>query len=505
MTQNLEILGGNFFVERRKFKLKNFIKILVLYIAFSTGSNAQVTEEWVQRFTSDSVKIETVNDMFVDAAGNVYVTGENALYSGGANELLTIKYAADGMQLWANRFQYIQNFSIGGYDIVTDNSGNVYVTGDYYQPSPNGNNIFLVKYSPGGSLAGQTFYHAGSEQGRKIGLDNNGKIIIGGYTYFQDTVQFVALKFEQNLDLVWATRWSNPSGFNSSDKVNDMAIDGAGNVILAGTSNFDYATVKLNSAGVVQWAKLYNSGDEQSRGIVTDNAGSVYVTGESGTIGLPNTYDFCTIKYSANGNEEWVRKFSDGDGENAYDIAIDNSSDLYITGVSYSSSNIQTVKYNSSGVMQWEAEYNGTGNSIDKGVAIAVDAAGNAFVSGNSIGSGTGYDIAIIKYQSSSIGIQNISSEIPDKFSLSQNFPNPFNPTTKIRFSIGGFGSNSSQNVTLAVFDANGKEVEMLFSGRLAQGTYEASFNGSKFSSGVYFYRLQTEGATETRKMVMTK
>lgn len=98
------------------------------------------------------------------------------------------------------------------------------------------------------------------------------------------------------------------------------------------------------------------------------------------------------------------------------------------------------------------------------------------------------------------IGISTISSEIPDNFSLSQNYPNPFNPTTNIKFAIPKSGF-----VKLTVFDMLGREVETLVNENLNAGTYNADWNASKFSSGVYFYMIETEGFTETKKMILTK
>jgi len=98
------------------------------------------------------------------------------------------------------------------------------------------------------------------------------------------------------------------------------------------------------------------------------------------------------------------------------------------------------------------------------------------------------------------IGIRNISIEAPSKYCLYQNYPNPFNPETRIRYSI-----KMSAPVTLIVYDALGREVQSLVNEKQAPGTYEAVFDASRISSGVYFYRLTTEGYSETRKMVVIK
>lgn len=98
------------------------------------------------------------------------------------------------------------------------------------------------------------------------------------------------------------------------------------------------------------------------------------------------------------------------------------------------------------------------------------------------------------------IGIQQISTEIPNNYSLSQNFPNPFNPATNIKFQIP-----KSSSVKLIVYDIVGREVATLVSERLRAGAYQADWNASNYPSGVYFYKLITDEYSETKKMVLIK
>lgn len=98
------------------------------------------------------------------------------------------------------------------------------------------------------------------------------------------------------------------------------------------------------------------------------------------------------------------------------------------------------------------------------------------------------------------IGIKNISTEIPTVFSLLQNYPNPFNPNTKIRYNVA-----SAKFVKLIVYDILGKEIATLVNEKLQPGTYEVTWDGSQYPSGVYFYKLETEKFSDTKKMVLLK
>ncbi|MCC6866802.1 MAG: T9SS type A sorting domain-containing protein [Ignavibacteria bacterium] len=98
------------------------------------------------------------------------------------------------------------------------------------------------------------------------------------------------------------------------------------------------------------------------------------------------------------------------------------------------------------------------------------------------------------------LGINNVSTEIPKAFSLSQNYPNPFNPVTNIKFSV-----SKNSFVKLTIFDINGREVETIVNQNMHAGTYNADWNASGFSSGVYFYKLITDDFVETKKMILIK
>ena len=98
------------------------------------------------------------------------------------------------------------------------------------------------------------------------------------------------------------------------------------------------------------------------------------------------------------------------------------------------------------------------------------------------------------------LSVVNYNSEIPDSYSLLQNYPNPFNPATKIKFALPTSGFTS-----LKVYDISGKEISNLLNSNIQAGTYEVLFDASNFSSGAYFYKLESNGYIETKKMFLIK
>ncbi|MCI0449605.1 MAG: FG-GAP-like repeat-containing protein [Chlorobi bacterium] len=98
------------------------------------------------------------------------------------------------------------------------------------------------------------------------------------------------------------------------------------------------------------------------------------------------------------------------------------------------------------------------------------------------------------------ISVQQTSSEVPSKYSLYQNYPNPFNPSTTINYDLV-----KNSHVKLKVYDISGSEISVLVDELQSYGTYSVKYNASNLASGVYFYKLQTEGFTDTKKMILVK
>lgn len=98
------------------------------------------------------------------------------------------------------------------------------------------------------------------------------------------------------------------------------------------------------------------------------------------------------------------------------------------------------------------------------------------------------------------VGIEPIAAGVPGKFSLYQNYPNPFNPVTKIKFDIA-----RNSNVKLIIYDVTGREVLKITDAYMTAGSYSYQWNASAFSSGIYFYKLETESYSDVKKMILVK
>jgi hypothetical protein len=172
----------------------------------------------------------------------------------------------------------------------------------------------------------------------------------------------------------------------------------------------------VNAQVTEEWVARYNVADfaDWANAITVGPSGNIYVTGHS-YIGYDS--DYATIAYDPNGNELWVARYdgpagpcSDSYGDYPYDIVVDSSENIYVTGKSRSTGcpydygeglDIATIAYDSSGNQLWLTKYNGPGNGRDAASAMAIMSNGNIIVTGESRGIGTETDFVTIAYDSS--------------------------------------------------------------------------------------------------------
>lgn len=543
--------------------LKLIMKFSVVLIILNTLIISQVSQQWVERYNGSGNGSDYANDMIIDLAGNIIVTG--ASFAGSSLNYMTIKYNSAGVQQWTRTYDGLNGEDVAEA-VAIDFLGNVYITGRV-SVSGAGFNYYTQKMNSSGTVQWGTFYNGpgnGDDKPHTIAVDASGNVYVGGESAGNNTgPDYCLVKYNSSGVQQWVYRYNGTA--NSEDVIVDMKIDNAGNnIYLTGYANYgspdyaDYTTIRINSTGSVQWVKRYNhsSTDDKATSLTIDGSGNVYVTGwvpgvlawesygtvkynssgtqlwvavyegpgqridvasdieldPSGNVfvtgksqGVNLLYDFATVKYNSSGVQQWANRWTgSGANQNSYasSLKIDGAGNVYAggySGASIFSFDYAVVRYNNAGSQQWWIKYNGTGNANDLGTAIALDGSANVYITGSSIGSSNNADFATLKY-AQTVGVQQISSEVPDSYNLYQNYPNPFNPSTTIKFQVPVSG-----NVKLTIFNALGKEVEKLNDGYLNAGLFSAVFNAQNLNSGVYFYKLESENYVETKKMMLIK
>jgi hypothetical protein len=258
----------------------------------------------------------------------------------------------------------------------------------------------------------------GSDIAHAITVDNQGNAYVtGGSEGISTDLDFATLKYATDSSLLWVARYNGPA--NSVDVALAILLDGQGSVYVAGDSyggsgfDYDYAIVKYNSSGQLLWVRRYNgtgSREDRFSALAVDRQGNAYLTGSSFDSGVD--WDFVTVKYDANGNQVWIRRYNRLGNSNDYAraIAVDGYGNVYVTGASTGSGtgyDYATVKYDANGNQVWIRRYNGLDNRDDNAHAIAVDSHGNVYVVGAADGGCTmvkydshGNELWIVRHQS---------------------------------------------------------------------------------------------------------
>ncbi|MEK7263943.1 MAG: T9SS type A sorting domain-containing protein, partial [Bacteroidota bacterium] len=367
-----------------------------------------------------------------------------------------------------------------------------------------------------------------------------------------------AVKFDSSGNVLWA----QSAGGNQTDYGFGNCIDNDGNIYVTGdfrsttitfgntilTNNgswWDLFVVKYDANGNVLWAK--SAGGTQSEGghkVALAENGNIIVAGKlsSSSVVIGDTVlssrgssDILLVKYDTNGNVLWARNEGGNSHEQIADVK--ETSGKYILMGSFFSPTISfdnIVLSNAGGYDMFITTFDTYGNfqnAISVGGALRdegggiTDAIGMVYISGSfqsptihfgsmtithsdTLNPNPYTDLFLAKHSPFTEVKEDDNSQFD--FSLAQNYPNPFNPQTAISFSLLAVG-----NVTLKVYDVLGREVATLLNNETMQaGRHEIQFDGSKFPSGVYFYRLSVDGIDEmhtgensvvVRKMLLMK
>ncbi len=508
-------------------------------------SHAQVSVEWAVTYSGPAPEsADAAYAIVVDQVGNVYVTGGSGVILT-ESDYATIKYNQNGDSLWVRRYNDSTQVFAGGVDIALDRWGNVYVTGV----------PFTIKYDSSGN---QLWVTNNDVYNIRIALDDTGHIYVAG----TKLREIYTTKLDTNGTILWQARFPqlDPGG----NEAYDMVLDPRGNVIVVGEmyvpggNHYDYITLKYSPQGDTLWTRSYNGAGGPSvpldipYAVAVDALGNIYVTGMSRGMGTGT--DYLTIKYSADGDQRWTARYNgpNNAGDAGYDIAVDREGNVYVTGIT-DGYNYTTLKYDSTGVLLWSATYPGSGPTFNvifpkltidslgyvyatvRGAdgqwnadfamvkydpdgntvwvatyprpgdyevpnAIALDGNSNVYLAGW-VGLGSlDADYLTVKFSQEPVSVNDNGSASPQAFKLYQNYPNPFNSTTTIPFSIP-----TSTHVRLQIFNILGQEVATLVNERLPAGDYRIKWDAQKVPSGIYWYRLQTDAYTESKKLLLLK
>lgn len=429
--------------------------------------------------------------------GGYIAAGATLSYGAGFYDCFIIKLDVYGMLQWSK--------TIGGHmfeeavSIIETSDGGYAVAGSTTSSGAGTYDMFVFKLNGIGSLQWCiSIGSGGPDAGKSIVQTSDGGYVIGG-TYLD---HYCIIKLNPNGIIQWS-KISSGGGFNTSlILTSDGGFAMTGYSSNYGAGNADIYVIKLDSAGTLQWSKAFGGpAVDQGASIIQTTDGGYAVSGLTNSFGAAN-YNACLVKIDIGGMLQWCKTMGGNGAEYGWALTGTSDGGYAITG--------ETVSFGPSNDIYF-AKLDVNGNTCGYSVAPVVMESAGGDVTTISLTTGTpnvtvlspnpftatGGNATSICF----LGNPNISNEMPLSFELFQNFPNPFNPSTQIGFSIP---KNNSQ-VKLTVFDASGKEISTLVNSKFNAGNYKVDFSGNNISSGIYFYKLDADEFTEVKKMVFLK
>jgi hypothetical protein len=402
--------------------------------------------DWVRPYTGFAA-YDYAHAIVADSLGNSFVTGESAGVYPAEDDILTIKYDRDGKVVWTARYDGPASDYDIGWDIALDGAGNVYVAGKSTGIGT-GDDFTVVKYAPNGTFLWDYRYTtSGSishDRATQLTVDAAGNAYVSG-TFFESSTGYdaVLVKLNPSGGRDWIHRLDSgangdrgvkaliaPDGnirflaeygsdlylgnltplgtvvweVNSSLGGSDIDLDGQSNAYVTGSflgSFFDWSTLKVNPAGVIEWSDIYDgpgSDFDVPEAISVSPGGEVYVTGLA--TGLTSMRDFAIIKYSTAGVREWVSLFNGqgNDNDKGVDVSWHPAGGCVATGMADSGwSNLDdviTIKVDGNGAREWIESWDdgyGLNNEVE---ALVLDSDNNVVITGRDP-----YNYFTIKYR----------------------------------------------------------------------------------------------------------
>jgi len=437
-------------------------------------------------------------DLGIDQDNNIYITG----YKNGVttySDIFTLKYDSTGTLLWETTYQglpWSENSRPAG--LALDNYGNVYICGNTRYSTENSglSQGVLIKYSPEGCQDWVSYYEPVNDnwfETRAVTVNDSGEIIVTG----GDGIKFgsgcallstVTMKFNSDGALLWDYIFSEYP--NGSSQGSYITVDADNNIYSIGDAwspvGHQIITLKYNNLGELLWDAHYTPEGipilpKNPAGVAVDNENNVIVASKSDMEGMTDL-----VKYNQFGELLWEIDTIAMNG-----IGVDENNNIYLTGRLLG--DYATIMYNPNGIEEWTVLYNGADELGDESKNIIIDNSGNIYISGVSYMHDNMYNCTTVKYSQISYSPEDqISTQI---YSLS-NYPNPFNPTTEISFSLA---SSSTENTVIEIYNVKGQRVKTIsvslsgIEGRQTQtviwdGTDQ---NNNPVASGVYFLNLK--------------
>lgn len=329
---------------------------------------------------------------------------------------------------------------------------------------------------------------------------NTGDYFISGRYRSSIDIPYLA-KYDSNLNLIFDSLYTSnrfSGGFSNMIFSDDYNLILVGNHFLVNGGPLNLFLAKINQNGNILWENTFTDYQNLISRTIAKTNGNNYIIGG---------YSFLA-KFNSNGFNLWYQNIDSSYYNEIWDIKSTYDNNFIMAGWFYDgiSAFARIRKIDTNGVTIWVKSH-GFENQNNEGWEInQTTDTGFVIVGRTDIQEEDPYILKIDKNGSlNPIGINSISSQIPKNYQLYQNFPNPFNPKTTIKFDIP-----VNSYTILTIFDILGRRIKTLIDNNLKPSEYTIDLTSEEFSSGIYFYTLTATNNKNinyksTRKFIIIK
>lgn len=455
-------------------------------------NNANGNLIWDKLWTTSGSSEDVTRRIAIDDSNNVYITGYTFRTTN--RDQLTLKYTPSGNVAWATAYNNTTyNNAEEGHDIIVRGRW-IYTAG--YVTGPTVKDFLLLKYDRynGAEMWGRSYFgpSAGDDGAFRVLTDAVQNVYVGGNSYGgSSNIDWALVKFVQTKpaapSIIAPT--NNATGVSLTPTIDWSDVSGADSYQLQVSTNSGFTNIIVNLEALAASQYTVPSGVLSSN---TQYFWRVTALNEFGYSVIGGPWSFTTVPLppaapiltspanNATGTSLTpLLDWNDVSGAATYNVQVSLNSGftttvLNQTGVTASQFTV------ASGLLANNTQYFWRIAAVNPG--------------------GTSAWSTVWNFRTGLTSVNQLGGEIPKEFKLYDNYPNPFNPVTKIKFDIA-----SNSEVSLVVYDILGKVVATLVNDKLSAGVYETSFEGNNMASGVYFFRLNAGSYTSIKKMVLTK
>jgi len=468
---------------------------------YTVKFDADGTEQWSRVYNANQT--EVWNDIAVTTDGYV-MCGYSYSGTSDTNRAAIVRTNTSGDTLWT-KFWPVAD----AYAIIQTHDGNIVAAGLTASTYPTPSDAFVIKLDGNTGDTLWTRIWGGTQQDWFYGIQetNDGGIVLAGFTasYGAGQNDILLFKTDANGNALWEKTYGTTGQEEAYGHCVQQTTDHG--FIVSGYSTTDSAIclVKTDSAGNLQWAKEYvasNTYYSSSHAVAQSSDGGYVIAGWK--LIYPSGRNVpCLIKTDSEGNLSWC-KFYGGTGDDLFYGVKQATDGGYIAcGRNYSfESNgdayvVKTDAYGNSGCYQTDTVLTVKIPAYAT-MTITMPLSYGKQTTGKATTVTSGYSERVLCTSTGVEGTEHSTASIANSLEV---YPNPFNPTTTITFSLARSG-----NATVRVYDDLGREVATVASGVFRAGeVHKVQFDGSRLSSGVYYARLETAGKTQMRKLLLIK